>query len=154
MSKNLNDYLISFISHPSFSIILIIIIVFNGMKIIKDISNQKNNKKKITESLINMENVNAKKNALQSSSSNYSNQLKGRLTVAIDDMALNTYGNNYMKIIDDMEHFFNLKMLENVLVIDYDDDEQMIKRVNKIGKIQNAKNSLTDVRSLVQNFVK
>jgi hypothetical protein len=104
------------------------------------------------ESLVNMQNVNAKNNALQSKSTEYSDNLKSQITVSIDDLALSTYSKNYLKIIDDMDNLFTMKMLENLLVIDYSDDEQMMKRVNRIGRISEAKKSLTEVKDLVHNF--
>lgn len=104
------------------------------------------------ESLVNMQHVNAKNNALQSKSSDYSDNLKNQITISIDDLALSTYSKNYLKIIDDMDNLFTMKMLENVLVIDYGDDDQMMKRINRIGRISEAKKSLVEVKELVQNF--
>ena len=153
MKQQTNNIIWNFLIHPitvmvilGISIMAIFVKTWYYFKAMKYL--ESTNK----ETLINMQDVNGKNNAIQSKSSDYSDNLKNQITISIDDLALSTYGNNYLKIIDDMDHLFTMKMLENLLVIDYSDDEQMMKRVNRIGRISEAKKSLIEVKDMVHNF--
>ena len=76
-----------------------------------------------------------------------SDGLNKQIQNSIQDLKMNNF--QYMKITNGMEWFFNLKLLENVMKIDYNDDSQMMNQLDKIGKIKMAKSALDDVRFII-----
>ena len=221
---NINDYINQIIANPLFTIVLVAVILFNTLRIFRDLLKKKVNTvtKKVNknvnkvkkragyESLENMTDGNPPQSQISnnetnvgntnnsyiytheqmlknqqmlnnqafggntnSNSYNYNqqqipnNQIVGgntnaniytRLTSlsdglnkqiqnSIQDLKMNNF--QYMKITNGMEWFFNLKLLENVMKIDYNDDSQMMNQLDKIGKIKMAKSALDDVRFII-----
>ena len=76
-----------------------------------------------------------------------SDGLNKQIQNSSQDLKMNNF--QYMKITNGMEWFFNLKLLENVMKIDINDDNQMMNQLDKIGKIKTAKSALEDVRFII-----
>ena len=77
----------------------------------------------------------------------FSDGLNKQIQNSSQDLKMNNF--QYMKITNGMEWFFNLKLLENVMKIDINDDNQMMNQLDKIGKIKTAKSALEDVRFII-----
>ena len=59
------------------------------------------------------------------------------------------YGENYLQILDRFEHLLTLKMLDNTLKVDFDNEKQMMSKIDKINKYGDAKKLIDEMKQIV-----
>ena len=58
-------------------------------------------------------------------SGEYNNRIFNKLEDQINRLLMKDYGENYMEILDRFDYLLSLKMLDNTLTVDFDNDKQM-----------------------------
>lgn len=82
-------------------------------------------------------------------SGEYNNRIFNKLEDQINRLLMKDYGENYMEILDRFDYLLSLKMLDNALTVDFDNEKQMLSRIEKINKYGDAKNFIEEMKEIV-----
>lgn len=82
-------------------------------------------------------------------SGEYNNRIFNKLEDQINRLLMKDYGENYMEILDRFDYLLSLKMLDNTLTVDFDDEKQMLSRIEKINKYGDAKKFIEEMKDIV-----
>jgi len=82
-------------------------------------------------------------------SGEYNNRIFNKLEDQINRLLMKDYGENYMEILDRFDYLLTLKMLDNTLTVDFDNETQMLSRIEKINKYGDAKKFIEEMKDLV-----
>jgi hypothetical protein len=82
-------------------------------------------------------------------SGEYNNRIFNKLEDQINRLLMKDYGENYMEILDRFDYLLSLKMLDNTLTVDFDNEKQMLSRIEKINKYGDAKKFIEEMKEIV-----
>jgi chorismate mutase len=82
-------------------------------------------------------------------SGEYNNRIFNKLEDQINRLLMKDYGENYMEILDRFEYLLSLKMLDNTLTVDFDNEKQMLSKIEKINKYGDAKKFIEEMKDIV-----
>ena len=82
-------------------------------------------------------------------SGEYNNRIFNKLEDQINRLLMKDYGENYMEILDRFDYLLSLKMLDNTLTVDFDNEKQMLSRIEKINKYGDAKKFIEEMKDIV-----
>jgi len=82
-------------------------------------------------------------------SGEYNNRIFNKLEDQINRLLMKDYGENYMEILDRFDYLLSLKMLDNTLTVDFDNEKQMLSRIEKINKYGDAKKFIEEMKNIV-----
>lgn len=82
-------------------------------------------------------------------SGEYNNKIFNKLEDQINRLLMKDYGDNYIKILDRFDYLLTLKMLDNTLTVNLDDDKQMLDKVEKINKYGDTKKFIDDMKKMI-----
>ena len=82
-------------------------------------------------------------------SGEYNNRIFNKLEDQINRLLMKDYGENYMEILDRFDYLLTLKMLDNTLTVDFDNEKQMIARIEKINKYGDAKKFIEEIKNII-----
>ena len=82
-------------------------------------------------------------------SGEYNNRIFNKLEDQINRLLMKDYGENYMEILDRFDYLLSLKMLDNTLTVDFDNEKQMLSRIEKINKYGDAKRFIEEMKDIV-----
>lgn len=82
-------------------------------------------------------------------SGEYNNRIFNKLEDQINRLLMKDYGQNYMDILDRFDYLLGLKMLDNTLTVDFDNENQMLSKIEKINKYGDAKKFIEDLKGIV-----
>ena len=82
-------------------------------------------------------------------SGEYNNKIFNKLEDQINRLLMKDYGENYMEILDRFDYLLSLKMLDNTLTVDFDNEKQMLSRIEKINKYGDAKKFIEEIKNIV-----
>lgn len=82
-------------------------------------------------------------------SGEFNNKLFNKLEDQTNRLLIKDYGDNYLQILDKFEYFLTLKMLDNTLNVDFNDDKQMMSKIEKINKFGDAKKFIDEMKQIV-----
>ena len=161
-------------------IICYILLIFNLLKFIKNLRKKIKNKKK--EGFYNKDKKNKKglevisnktpktkpkKNVPQPANTNVASHLTGirqysggyngivlnKLEDQVNRLLMKDYGSNYLQILERFKYLLTLKMLDSTLTVDFDNDKQMLKKVDNINKYGDAKKFIDEMKQIVENEI-
>ena len=138
-------------------------------KIVDDIKKKTKNAKSLYEGVENMDDSSKKKNKSQNESvpepanvnvvsqytgiarrsGEYNNKIFNKLEDQINRLLVKDYGENYMEILDRFDYLLTLKMLDNTLNVDFNDEKQMLSKIEKINKYGDAKKFIEEMKNIV-----
>jgi len=82
-------------------------------------------------------------------SGEYNNKIFNKLEDQINRLLMKDYGENYMEILDRFDYLLSLKMLDNTLSVDFDNEKQMLSKIEKINKYGDAKKFIEEMKDIV-----
>lgn len=82
-------------------------------------------------------------------SGEYNNRIFNKLEDQINRLLMKDYGENYMEILDRFDYLLSLKMLDNTLTVDFDNEKQMMSKIEKINKYGDAKKFIEEMKEIV-----
>ena len=82
-------------------------------------------------------------------SGEYNNKIFNKLEDQTNRLLMKDYGENYMEILDRFDYLLSLKMLDNTLSVDFDNEKQMLSRIEKINKYGDAKKFIEEMKDIV-----
>jgi len=82
-------------------------------------------------------------------SGEYNNRIFNKLEDQINRLLMKDYGENYIEILDRFDYLLSLKMLDNTLTVDFDNEKQMLSRIEKINKYGDAKKFIEEMKDIV-----
>lgn len=82
-------------------------------------------------------------------SGEYNNRIFNKLEDQINRLLMKDYGENYMEILDRFDYLLSLKMLDNTLTVDFDNEKQMLSKIEKINKYGDAKKFIEEMKDIV-----
>ena len=82
-------------------------------------------------------------------SGEYNNRIFNKLEDQINRLLMKDYGENYMEILDRFDYLLSLKMLDNTLTVDFDNEKQMLSKIEKINKYGDAKKFIEEMKEIV-----
>lgn len=82
-------------------------------------------------------------------SGEYNNRIFNKLEDQINRLLMKDYGENYIEILDRFDYLLSLKMLDNALTVDFDNEKQMLSRIEKINKYGDAKKFIEEMKDIV-----
>lgn len=82
-------------------------------------------------------------------SGEYNNRIFNKLEDQINRLLMKDYGENYMEILDRFDYLLSLKMLDNTLTVDFDNEKQMMSKIEKINKYGDAKKFIEEIKEIV-----
>ena len=82
-------------------------------------------------------------------SGEYNNRIFNKLEDQINRLLMKDYGENYIEILDRFDYLLSLKMLDNTLTVDFDNEKQMLSRIEKINKYGDAKKFIEEIKNIV-----
>lgn len=158
----MNDSINRIVSHPFFTILLVAVILFNTIRIFRDLLSKQKIKKRIkieplenmdSEPRMMMEPPPQDENNISKPKSSV-HPLRTTINKLYDNLGIKTNIGRYMYILNDSERFFDAKILQTLLQINHNDEGQMMKNIDLIEKYKIAKNSIDDARSSIYNYAK
>lgn len=82
-------------------------------------------------------------------SGEYNNRIFNKLEDQINRFLIKDYGENYIEILDRFDYLLSLKMLDSTLTVDFDNDKQMLSRIENINKYGDAKKFIEEMKDIV-----
>ena len=82
-------------------------------------------------------------------SGEFNNKLFNKLEDDTNRLLMKDYGNNYMQILDRFDYLLSLKMLDNTLTVDFNDEKQMLSKIEKINKYGETKKLIDEMKDIV-----
>ena len=82
-------------------------------------------------------------------SGEYNNKIFNKLEDQTNRLLMKDYGENYMEILDRFDYLLSLKMLDNTLSVDFDNEKQMLSKIEKINKYGDAKKFIEEMKDIV-----
>lgn len=82
-------------------------------------------------------------------SGEFNNRIFNKLEDQINRLLMKDYGENYMEILDRFDYLLSLKMLDNTLTVDFDNEKQMLSKIEKINKYGDAKKFIEEMKDIV-----
>lgn len=82
-------------------------------------------------------------------SGEYNNRIFNKLEDQINRLLMKDYGENYIEILDRFDYLLSLKMLDNTLTVDFDNEKQMLSKIEKINKYGDAKKFIEEMKDIV-----
>jgi hypothetical protein len=156
-----------------FKISILILFGFNLMKFIKNLRKKmagksqkegmKNNLESTTDDKIKTTPTSKLKNIPQPANLNivsqytgiarrsgeFNNKIFNKLEDQTNRLLIKDYGDNYLQILDRFEYLLTLKMLDNTLNVDFNDDKQMMSQIEKINKFGDVKKFIDEMKQIV-----
>jgi hypothetical protein len=82
-------------------------------------------------------------------SGEYNNKIFNKLEDQTNRLLMKDYGENYIEILDRFDYLLSLKMLDNTLSVDFDNEKQMLSKIEKINKYGDAKKFIEEMKDIV-----
>jgi len=128
-----------------------------GMNIRKKIKRKQKNKKQTNNNLEESKplpepansNLISQYTGIARKSGEYNNRIFNKLEDQINRLLMKDYGENYIEILDRFDYLLSLKMLDNTLTVDFDNEKQMLSRIEKINKYGDAKKFIEEMKEIV-----
>ena len=79
----------------------------------------------------------------------YSEKIGKKVQNNIDRLLIKNYGENYSKILKRFDYLLSLKMLDNTLTMDFNDDASMMKNIEKINKYGETRKLIDHMKTVV-----
>ena len=83
-------------------------------------------------------------------SGGYNGIVFNKLEDQVNRLLMKDYGTNYLQILDRFKYLLTLKMLDSTLTVDFDNDKQMLKKVDNISKYGDAKKFIDEMKKIVE----
>ena len=83
-------------------------------------------------------------------SGEYNNKIFNKLEDQTNKLLMKEYGENYMAILDRFDYLLTLKMLDNTLTVDFNNEQQMLSKIEKINKYGDVKKYIDEMKQVVE----